>query len=283
MTITSKMTTLLKDEVIDLMSGGTLVYDAAGNLLVLTTDAPSDATYTSVVGFGYADVAHALGDWSPPTSRIGRNAVDFEFPAVDNAVAPDTVAYQVNGIVIERATSGEALYSTQVQLGKAFRHLDEPVVRANGFTLDFNNQPNRIGAALVDAVYNATLRGQTINAVTAFALEFTQNTPSAAADTVLSIPAIEIGTGVFGAAAAASSLLTAAELTKYGIDADARATTNSTELRTETLTQDYPEIGGWRIRTDGGDVWWRGALSPEKFVYEDSQLKILSGAIVLAI
>jgi hypothetical protein len=47
--------------------------------------------------------------------------------------------------------------------------------------------------------------------------------------------------------------------------------------------KDYPKIGGWRLITDSGDVWWRGSLSPSKYVYKDSQLKILPGAIVVAI
>ena len=283
MTITTRMTTTLRDEILGLMNGGTLEYDAAGNLLVLTSNAPADETYTAITGFDYADVAHALGDWSPPTSRIGRNVTEFVFPAVSNATNPDAVAYSALGMAIERATNGQALYTAPLQVGKSYQHLDEAAFRAEAIAIDFSDNSNRIGAALTDAVYNATLRGQTINAVTAFYLEFTQNAPGTGTDTVLTIPQIELGSGSFGAPAAASTLLTASELTKYGIDANARAVASQAELRTETLTQDYAEIGGWRIVTDSGDIWWRGVLSPAKYVYEDSQLKILPGAIVLAI
>jgi len=282
--ITSKMTTLLKDEVIGLMSGGSLVYDASGNLLVLTTDTPNDASYTPVVGFGYNDVATGLGDWSPPTSRIGKNAVEFVFPAVDNAANPDAVAYTANGVVIERATSGDALYSSPLQYGHSYQHLDEASFIAEAITLDFNNKPLRLGDALANAIYNATLRGQTINPVSAFYLEFTKNAPAQGVDTVLTIPQIEIpASGNFSSPAAASTLLSVDELKKYQIDANARACSNLLELRTETLTQDYEEIGGWRLVTDSGDVWWRGALSPSKYVYKDGQLKILPNAIVIAI
>lgn len=284
MTLTSKMTTLLKNEIIGLMNGGSLVYDATGNLLVLTTDAPSDATYTPVVGFDYADVPVNLGDWSPPTSRIGKNAVELTFPAVSNAANIDAIAYTANGVVIERSSTGSALYSTSLQVGKAYQHLDEATFVAESITLDFNNHPLILGTDLAQAIYNATLRGETINPVSTFSLELTQNAPSSGADTVLDIPAIEIpGSGSFTTPGVASSFLTAGELSKYKIDANARACANTAELRTETLTKDYPEIGGWRLITDSGDIWWRGALSPSKYVYKDSQLKILPGAIVVAI
>jgi len=284
MTLTSKMTTLLKDEIIGLMNGGSLVYDASGNLLVLTTDAPSDSTYTPVVGFGYADVPVNLGDWSPPTGRIGKNAVELTFPAVSNASNIDAIAYTANGVVIERSSTGDALYSTSLQVGKAYQHLDEATFVAEAITLDFNNHPLILGTDLAQAIYNATLRGETINPVSTFSLEFTQNAPSSGADTVLDIPAIELpGSGSFTAPDVASAFLTVGELSKYKIDANARACANTTELRTETLTKDYPEIGGWRLITDSGDIWWRGALSPSKYVYKDSQLKILPGAIVVAI
>ena len=284
MALTSKMTTILKDEIIGLMNGGTLEYDGAGNLLVLTTNAPSDSSYTAVVGFDYEDVPVNLGDWSPPTGRIGKNAVELTFPAVENPLNIDAIAYTANGVVIERASTGEALYSTSLQVGKAYQHLDEATFVAESITLDFNNHPLILGTDLAQAIYNATLRGQTINPVSTFLLEFTQNAPTSGADTVLDIPQIEIpGSGSFSAPDVASTFLTVGELKKYKIDANARACANLLELRTETLLKDYPKIGGWRLITDSGDVWWRGSLSPSKYVYKDSQLKILPGAIVVAI
>lgn len=283
--ITSNYTTLLKDEIISLMAGGSLDYDAAGNLLVLTTDVPADAAYTSVAGFGYADVPVALGDWSPPTQRTGSNAGELLFDAVSNAGAPAAVAYQVQGLAIERATSGDALYTGPVQNAYSLQHGDQWRFQAASITINNNNRPLVIGDALINAVYNATLRGQTITGQAAFYLEFTQNAPSSGADTVLSIPQIEIpANGAnWAVAAAASTFLSESELKKYGFDADARATANILELQTGALAQDYPEIGGWRIVTGTGNIWWRGALDPAKYVYEDATLKVLPNAIVLAI
>ena len=280
------MTTTLKDEVLELMRGGSIDYDPAGNLFALTTDVPNDETYTKVSGFGYVDVTTTLTDWSPPVNRKGQNATELIFPEVANPLAPEAVAYVVKGAVVERFTTGEALYTQGVTSGYSYRHGDEAYFPVGNADLTFNFAPLRLGTDLINAVYNATLRGQTLNAVGTFNLRFTANKPQAGViDTVLSIPLIELpsDTATWTAPALASTLLSAPELEKYGIDPNARAITNAVELRTEVLTQDYTNVGGVQIVTPTDELWWRTELTPAKYVYEDSQLKILPNTLVLAI
>lgn len=282
----SNMTDLLKDEVLELMRGGSLVYDAAGNLVVLTTDIPSGSTYTSVAGFGYSDVITTMLDWSPPTFRKGENATEISFPPVENPADPDAIAYRVNGCAIERATSGETLYSSGMSIGHSYQHGDEAYFPVSAIKVDFAHKPLIIGTDLVNGIYNATLRGQSLNAVGSFDLQFTSNKPQAGVnDILLDIPAIPLvsAAGTWTAPDEASSIFNPVELAAYRFDGLSRAITNIEELRTEVLTKDYPHIGGWRIVTPTGEVWWRGAIDTAKYVYKDAQLKILPNAIVLAI
>lgn len=283
----SKMTTTLKDEVLNLMRGGaSITYDVAGNLLALTTDVPVGETYTKVANFGYSDVLTTSLDFAPPSNLTGNNATELVFPEVDNASDVAAIAYSVRGAVIERATDGQALYTQGITNGYSYRHGDEASFPVGNIRFSFNYHSDRIGVDLVNSLYNSTLRGQTLNSVGVMHLEFLANVPTVnSTDVVLSIPPIEVTSadGSWTAPASATTYRTAAELKDLSIPEGARAIVNATELRSQTLEQQYNSVAGLRLVTPTGEVWWRVPIAPAKLVYEDAQLKILPQTILLAI